>query len=280
MNPPERTHLTRPSEVKSLLVELDFHPSRVLGQNFLIDANILDLIMEMANLRKTDRVLEVGPGLGVLTERLLEAAGEVIAVEKDRRLCAFLRKRFADAAHLELIEGDALEQNLPALLRDSGTPLVANLPYSVASRLLVELLLGDPRPGRMVVTLQKEVVDRLAAPPGSGTYGMLGILVQLRYRIVRRKPISRTCFYPPPEIASALVALEAHVVQPDVDLYRRAFRFIKECFHHRRKQMATLIKRRSPENPDLLMDKLRALGYRPESRPEEIRPEDWLELVR
>ena len=280
MNPSSSTRLTRPSEVKSLLAELDFHPSRVLGQNFLIDANILDIIVEAAGPSSAEHILEVGPGLGVLTERLLERAGQVTAVEKDHRLCAWLRKRFAGTTNLNLIEGDILEQNLPGLVASGAGHLVANLPYCVASRLLVELFLGEPRPRRMVITLQKEVTDRLAAQPATDDYGLLSILTQLCCRIVQRKNISRTCFYPSPDIASSMVVLETRTDIPEGSVLRTTFRFAKDCFHHRRKQMATLIKHQPVDRQPRLHENLERLGYRPETRPEEIPPADWPKLVR
>ena len=128
--------LTRPSEVRALLAQLDFRPARILGQNFLIDRNILNILLREADVQPDDAVLEVGPGLGVLTAALLDTVKTVTAVEKDKRLAAYLRERFADAPSLRLIQADILDCDLAALLAAPETKLVANLPYAIAARLL------------------------------------------------------------------------------------------------------------------------------------------------
>ncbi len=169
------------SRMKQILAERDLRLTKSLGQNFLHDSNQLRRIVAAAQLTRSDRVLEVGPGLGPLTEILVAQAGEILAIEKDRRLFEFLAQRFASALKLALQHDDALKllQREP---RDwSEWKLVANLPYSVASPILVELAQAIGCPERMVVTVQREVAQRIVAGPGDEDYGLLTLLIQLRY---------------------------------------------------------------------------------------------------
>ncbi|MFH0880299.1 MAG: 16S rRNA (adenine(1518)-N(6)/adenine(1519)-N(6))-dimethyltransferase RsmA, partial [Lentisphaerota bacterium] len=248
-------------------------------QNFLIDVNILQILMDAAQLTTADQVLEVGPGLGVLTERLIRSAGKVVAVEKDKHLVRFLEQRFAGTGNLELITGDILDQDLDGLMAQGITRLVANLPYSIASRMLVEFLLRKTMPGLMVITIQKEVADRLRAVPCTKDYGLLGILTQLRCKIRIVKTISRMCFYPPPEVASAIVSLEILPDPVDAAAFHKTHKLVKACFNHRRKQMQTILHQDQPDRGERMIAKLVELGYTPASRPEEITPPDWLTLA-
>ncbi len=258
--------LTRPSEVRALLDELDFHPSKVLGQNFLIDANILNIMIDTANVSKRDTVVEIGPGLGVLTGRLAEKAKRLVAIEKDKRLHAFLQRSLASLENLELILADALDVDIPVLGADK---VVANLPYSVGSRLLMNLFMAPAGPSKIVVTVQLEVADRLAASPGSDDYGLLSVWAQLRYDAHLRKVISPTCFFPPPQVKSAIVELDRRV--PEIELrHPDVFRdLVKRAFSFRRKQMGTILK-----NPGAL----EKAGIDPQARPENLSVADWVRL--
>ena len=273
----EHPILTRPSEVRALLTQLDFHPSRILGQNFLIDRNILNILLEAAALRPGDAVVEVGPGLGVLTGALLERAATVAAVEKDRRLAAYLRQRFADSPKLTLLESDVLDCDFAALFPRAGLKLVANLPYAVAARLLVELTAILHPPALIVVTIQREVADRLVAAPGSDDYGLLSILMQRHYAIETVKHIAPSCFWPPPEVQSSISKLElrpAPLGGPADELALRAL--LRHAFSRRRKTMARSLR-------DLVPDPLPALaaaGIPPAERAEQVPPETWPALLR
>ena len=266
-----RGALTRPSAVRGLLDELQFKPSRVLGQNFLIDGNILRIIVDAAGLSPADTVLEVGPGLGVLTDALLEHAGRVIAIEKDARLHTWLARRFADEPRLDLRQGDALRADLPALFAAGATKLVANLPYSVGSRVLMDCFMARPGPARIVATVQKEVADRLAAAPGGGDYGLLSVWAQVRYDVRLHKVIPRTCFLPAPEVTSAIVTLARKAEDPlPAALAPRFGDLVKRAFGQRRKQLGGLLR-----NPEACL----AAGISPSARPEELAVDDWLRLA-
>ncbi|HOE00887.1 MAG TPA: 16S rRNA (adenine(1518)-N(6)/adenine(1519)-N(6))-dimethyltransferase RsmA [Kiritimatiellia bacterium] len=269
--------LTRPSEVRALLAQLDFHPSRILGQNFLIDRNILGILLAAAELQPTDRVVEVGPGLGVLTDELLMRASAVSAVEKDHRLAAYLRTRFAEEPRLVLHEGDILEADLPALFAAPGHKLVANLPYAIAARLLVELGALPHPPELIVVTIQREVAERLVARPGGKDYGLLAILLQRHYEIAVVKNISPSCFWPPPEVQSAIVKLTRRAAPLGGAANEQALReLLRHAFSQRRKTLARSLR-------GVVVDPLPALaqvGIAPTARAEEIPPDRWPPLLR
>ncbi len=270
-------NLTHPSEVRSLLARLDFHPSRVLGQNFLIDRNILQILIQAADLHPGESIVEVGPGLGVLTEALLDSGVGVTAIEKDRRLAALLRERLADRPRLDLIQADILTCDLGALFTRPGAKLVANLPYAIAARLLVELTALPTPPVRIVVTIQREVAERLVAAPATRDYGLLSILVQRPYAVRILKPVSRTCFWPAPDVQSSIVRLDLRS-EPlggaaEEDPLRHLLRHV---FSQRRKTLARSLKDLIPDP----LPALRAAGIDPGARAEQLPPEAWPGLLR
>jgi 16S rRNA (adenine1518-N6/adenine1519-N6)-dimethyltransferase len=237
------------SEIRQILAERDIRLTKSLGQNFLHDGNQIRRIVAAAELTSTDKVLEIGPGLGPLTGLLLERVGEVLAIEKDRRLTAFLKDRFGPARNLTLLHADALDYLRREATDWSGWKLVSNLPYSVASPLLVELAQARGAPQRIVATLQLEVAQRLMAKPGGNGYGILTLLVQLCYQPIGWFRIPASCFFPPPEVDSACVTLMRRQ-QPLLDeTHRGAFiKLVKRAFSQRRKMMFKLLKEGEPEN--------------------------------
>jgi 16S rRNA (adenine1518-N6/adenine1519-N6)-dimethyltransferase len=235
------------SEMKQILAERQLRLTRSLGQNFLHDANQLRRIAGTANLTAADRVLEIGPGLGPLTELLLAQAGHVLAIEKDQRLVTILSERFASAAKLELLHADALGYLKTA--RDwDGWKVVSNLPYSVASPMIVELAQARSSPALIVVTLQLEVVRRIAAEAGSEDYGLLSLLVQLRFQPGGHFKIPATCFFPAPEVDSGCITLVKRA-DPLLPMAAEASftQIVKKAFSQRRKMMFKLLKEDWPE---------------------------------
>lgn len=267
-------NLTAPSEVKALLAELDFRPSKVLGQNFLIDSNILKILLAAADLRPDDAVIEIGPGLGVLTEGLTRGSGRVVAIEKDHRLAAYLKTRFQETTNLELVEADALDTDLDEYLAAGCNKVVANLPYSVASRLLVNLAESPHRPGQMVVTIQNEVADRLTAKADTDDYGLLTVILQLRYEISIRKEVSPSCFYPPPEVKSAIVNMVSRAPAEEPRDYDQLKKLLRLCFSKSRKQLGGVLRKNYAQFDAVLSQ----LKLDPQSRAETLSPEQWVRL--
>jgi 16S rRNA (adenine1518-N6/adenine1519-N6)-dimethyltransferase len=271
----EEPRLTSPKEVRALLAELGHRPNKGLGQNYLIDANILDIIANTADIQPDESVLEIGPGLGALTERIIPKAKSVTCIEKDPTMVKYLKSRFAD---FKLIESDALDVDMDQLFADGITKVAANLPYSVASRLMVDIAECGHRPELMSLTIQKEVADRLTAPSGDKHYGILGILTGVFYKNTMVKKISPTCFLPPPKVWSAVVKMERRA-EPIIEMehYPLFKRLVKGCFSQRRKQIGTILKKMEISPVDEI---LRDAGIEHAERPEKIEIERWAALTR
>ncbi len=271
------------SEMREVLTRRDIQLTKSLGQNFLHDVNQLQKIVEAAELTPSDKVLEIGPGLGPLTELLLEKAGEVLAIEMDLRLVEFLRELFNSKfkiqnSKFELVHDDALE----FLRREphdwSDWKLVANLPYSVASPILVELAQSPRGPERMVTTLQLEVAQRLMARADDDDYGVLTLLVQLDYEPRDSFKIPADCFFPAPNVDSMCVVLRRRARPLLADGQRAAFvKIVKRAFSQRRKMMLKLLKQ------DWAADKLASafaeLKISPQERAEKLSLEQFVALT-
>jgi 16S rRNA (adenine1518-N6/adenine1519-N6)-dimethyltransferase len=267
------------SEIREVLAQRGIQLTKSLGQNFLHDGNQLRRIADAAEISSSDRILEIGPGLGPLTELLAAPAGEVLAIEMDRRLLDFLREKFAAAKNLSLVHDDALAY-LRREKRDwSDWKLVANLPYSVASPLLVELAQARGCPRRLVTTLQLEVARRLVARAGDDDYGVLSLLVQMSYEPLEHFKISADCFFPAPDVDSACVVLVRRE-QPLLAPERHAafVKLVKLGFSQRRKMMFKLLKKEWPE--DKLAQAFAHVGLSPQIRAEQVSLEQFAELVK
>jgi len=264
------------SDMRQILDARGIQLTKSLGQNFLHDQNQLQKIVEAAELSKTDKVLEIGPGLGPLTNLLLENAGEVLAIEKDLRLVEFLRERFPN---LNLLHADALKflENEKRDWRD--WKLVANLPYSVASPVLVELACGARAPKKIVVTLQLEVAQRLMAQTDDDDYGILTLLVQLDFAPQSFFKIPSGSFFPAPDVDSACVILNRREspLLPE-NLCASFTKIVKRAFSQRRKMMLKLLKQDWPK------EKLEAvfaeLKISPQERAEKLSLEQFVELTK
>jgi 16S rRNA (adenine1518-N6/adenine1519-N6)-dimethyltransferase len=291
------------TEMRSLLAKRDIQLTRSLGQNFLHDQNQLRRIVDVAEIKPTDKILEIGPGLGPLTELLLEKAGEVLAIETDVRLVDFLCERFGteernadllpdalsgqtektvepnQSAALHLLHDDALAF-LKREPRDwSDWKLVANLPYSVASPILVELAAGPRTPRMIVATLQLEVAKRLMAQADDDDYGVLTLLVQLDFEPCGSFKISPECFFPSPDVDSACVCLVRRATPLLPENLRPVFvKIIKRGFSQRRKMMLKLLRQ------DWAVDKLTAafaeLKISPQERAEKLSLEQFVALTK
>ena len=270
------------SEMRELLAARGIQLTKSLGQNFLHDENQLRKIVEAAELIKTDKVLEIGPGLGPLTELLLENAGEVLAIEKDAQLIQVMRERFhlpSSILHprFELVCADALEFLQKQKRNWHDWKLVANLPYSVASPILVEMACGARAPKRIVVTLQLEVAQRLMAKAGDDDYGILTLLVQLDFEPCTFFKIPSASFFPKPDVDSACVILDRRE-QPLLPEASRAnfVKIVKRAFSQRRKMMLKLLKADWPQKE--LTRAFAELSISPQERAEKLSLEQFVEL--
>lgn len=267
------------SEMKQILEAGDLRLTKSLGQHFLHDGNQLRRIVAAAELQPMDKVLEIGPGLGPLTEALVKQAGQVLAIEKDRRLFELLQQRFADQRNLTLLHDDALEYLKREPSDWSGWKLVANLPYSVASPLLVELAKAPRCPERMVATVQLEVGRRIVAQPGTPDYGLMSLLLQLRYEPAGWFKIPSSCFHPPPEVDSACITL-ARRLQPLLCAEHTPVfeRIIKRAFSQRRKMMLKLLKQDWPA--EVLAGAFAQVGLPGQIRAEAVTLKQFVEVTR
>jgi len=246
-----------------------------LGQHFLVDENLLGVIGRLAELDARDVVLEIGPGLGVLTAYLAHRVRHVHAVELDRSLEVPLREALGVRGNVELHFGDALELDLAAL-EPRPTKLVANLPYNVATPIVAESLDGLPSIGHWTVMVQREVADRFFAEPSTKAYGAVSVLVQLAAVRTGFHPVSRTVFRPRPNVDSALVAFRRRELPPT---YARVKQIVTAAFAHRRKQLANSLELAGVAPRARAAEALAAIAREPSVRAEELAPPEFVALT-
>jgi 16S rRNA (adenine1518-N6/adenine1519-N6)-dimethyltransferase len=256
-------------------VKIPVRPNRDLGQHFLVDENILGVIDRLAGLAKHDVVLEIGPGLGVLTEYLADRVGLVHAVELDRALEPRLTERFAARDNVELHFGDALRIDLAALDPAPGK-LVANLPYNVATPLVVESLDGLPSVEHWTVMVQREVADRFFAAPSTKAYGSVSVLIQLATERTGFHPVSRTVFRPQPNVDSALVAFRRTVLPKSFPQVKRV---VEAAFAHRRKTLPNSLELSGLGSREQAAEALAAIDRAPDVRAEALAPQEFVALT-
>jgi 16S rRNA (adenine1518-N6/adenine1519-N6)-dimethyltransferase len=249
-------------------------PKKGLGQHFLVDENILGVIERMSRLGASDVVVEVGPGLGVLTRRLADRTAHVHAIELDRSLEPHLRDALAGRPNVEFIWDDALDVAIDEL-RPEPNKLVANLPYSVATPLVVETLEHAPSLELWCVMVQREVAERFFAAPRSKAYGAVSVLVQLTARKTGVHPVAPTVFRPPPRVQSALVAFERQPTAEIADV--RAV--VEAAFAHRRKTAANAIALSGIASRERVEEALASLGHAANARAEELEPAEFVPLA-
>jgi 16S rRNA (adenine1518-N6/adenine1519-N6)-dimethyltransferase len=270
-----------PTETRDLLARLGHKPKRFLGQNFLVDGNIVRKSLALGEVRPGDAIVEIGPGLGTLTSALLEAGAEVWAVEKDRalhaHLAATLGQEFPGRLHLR--EGDAVEHplaGLPARPAATGFKVIANLPYAISTPWM-DAVLSGPLPLRMVLMLQREAADRYTARPGTKDFSAISIFVQAACDVAPGHRVPAACFYPQPDVDSCLLNLAR---KPAPFLFTAPVKaLIRSCFQQRRKQIAALLRGRLAGAAALAwLAELTAAGLGPRARPEQISVALWQKL--
>jgi 16S rRNA (adenine1518-N6/adenine1519-N6)-dimethyltransferase len=249
-----------------------------LGQNFLIDPNIVRKIVALADITSNDSALEIGPGRGILTEALCKAAGHVMAIEVDPRLYDYLAERQAEFPNLTLVLADALLYPVEQL--PPGTIVVANLPYYISTPLLFRMLDHRERFPRMVLMLQNEVADRLVAKPGTSDYGVLSVMAQYAAEIMKAFKVSAQCFRPRPEVGSAVVLLRIRTergLRPEEEPKFGAL--VKAAFAHRRKTLVNSLRDEGYDQQSI-MEALESLNISLTARAEVLSVLQFIELAR
>lgn len=271
-------HPIPPLPVAQLLRQAGLHPKKRLGQNFLQDPHILQAIVQSAEIYPTDWVLEIGPGLGSLTRYLANAAQYVVAVEIDETLFQILQRVLAPWENVQLVCGDILRLSPAALIPAENYLVVANIPYYITSAVIRHLLESSPRPRRMVLTVQKEVAERICAQPGAMTLLALSVQVYGKPSIVLRIPAG--AFYPSPKVDSAVVR---------IDLYRQPylpeehlatfFKLIHAGFSQRRKTLRNALTHGLSADASQVESLLGRAGIDPQRRAETLSLDEWKKLT-
>jgi 16S rRNA (adenine1518-N6/adenine1519-N6)-dimethyltransferase len=277
-----------------MLAEEGLRPNRRYGQHFLVDGNLMRLLVAEADLKGSDTVLEVGPGVGNLTELLLEQAGWVVAVEVDPALAEMVRERLGGAANLDLLVTDILADKrhiAPAVLEalesrqrtlGGAVKLVANLPYAAATPLVAELVRRQPPPEQLVFTVQQEVAERLAAEPGTHEYGAVGVLVQALADVEVLRRLAPSVFWPRPKVWSTMVRVTPRAAKQRRIRNMATFHKTVEClFAHRRKRAARSLALADPggASPEAWAATLEAAGLDSQARGEAYSVEEIIRLA-
>ena len=266
-----------PLNAATILKRYGLRADKSLGQNFLQDPIALEKITAAAGIRPTDSVLEIGPGLGSLTRYLAVSAQEVVAVELDENLIPPLRTVIAPYANIRLIHGDILKFPPAELVHQSGYLVVANIPYYITSAIIRHLLENEPKPRRLVLTIQKEVADRICAVPGDMSLLALSVQVYGEPRIAARIPAG--AFFPAPKVDSAVLCLD---VYPEPQIRRESletfFKLIKAGFSQKRKTLRNSLSSGLHISPMEAADLLTRAGIDPQRRAETVSIPEWQRL--
>ena len=257
-------------------------PRKGWGQHFLVDRNILNKVIWAAQVEKEDTVLEVGPGLGEMTIALARQAKRVIAIEIDSKLVAILNEKMKNYPNVEVVRSDILKVDFNPFLKKEGHPIkvVANLPYQVSTPLLFRFIESKETFSTFTLMLQKEVAERMVAPPGGKEYGPLSIFIQMFSDVSIRFFIKPSAFFPPPKVESAVV----HMVwkeKPIIELQNEEWfkKVVRGCFSYRRKTLVNALKHSELTLPESIELKMEAIGIDPRRRPETLTLQEFVSLA-
>lgn len=286
----ESTQIGNRKETRSILNEYGIHAKKGFGQNFLTDPEILHRIVDAAEVTNEDNVIEIGPGIGALTEQLAKAAGQVVAVEIDQDLIPVLEKTLAAYDNVTVINQDILKANLPELIKQQftnpGKPIkvVANLPYYITSPILMNLLSSPVRWNSITVMMQKEVAQRLTAKPGTKQYGSLTLAIEYQMEAEIAFNVSRHSFIPAPNVDSAIVVLKQRQEPLAVEPFdkQKLMGFIRGCFAHRRKSLWNNLQSVIGKDADIkakMTKVLEQIEISPQVRPEKLTLSQFISLL-
>src|SRR2546423_9278942 len=263
------------SEIAATLREIGVSPVKSLGQNFLHDRNLAQWIVDQADIVPEDFVVEIGPGLGALTELVLAKEARVLAIQKDKRLAEYLGNKFGGSA-LQIAHDDALEFDTRTLYTQPKVKLLGNLPYYISSQLLIKFLEYPSPISLWLLMLQKELARRLVAAPATSDYGALTLIVELHYRVEYLRTVPASVFLPKPEVDSALVRIVPRDPRELPACNYRVFEELVRCgFSQRRKQLGKLIRENMPDWENAAVE----LGLNPKARAEELSLRQWIALA-
>lgn len=257
-----------------------FKPKKSLGQNFLINEEILDKIVQAAEIGSGDVVVEIGPGTGNLTKKLAEKAGRVIAIEKDRRLVSHIIEHITKSyPNVEVVEADVLKFDVARyVLRDSGYKIIGNIPYYITSHLLKTIFEEWPRPELVVLTVQKEVAKRIVAKPPD--MNLLALSVQFYSKPKIISYVSRGSFRPMPKVDSAIIRLTTNDRQPTTEEAQRFFKIVRAGFSGKRKQLINNLAKNFGMMKGDLSEVFEKTGLKHDIRAENLSLNQWIELSR
>ncbi|HUL30494.1 MAG TPA: 16S rRNA (adenine(1518)-N(6)/adenine(1519)-N(6))-dimethyltransferase RsmA [Thermodesulfobacteriota bacterium] len=270
------------ASIRQELAEHGLFAKKRLGQHFLVDRNILSKVVQTAEIRKEDVILEIGPGLGEMTLALARSARRVIAVEIDAALAEILRKKLADLPNVEVVKSDILKVDFKSLFEEERRPVkvVANLPYQISTPLLFRFIESKEFFSTLTLMLQKEVAARMAAPPGGKEYGPLSIFVQVYLDASVRFSIKPSAFFPAPKVDSAVVHMvwkgNPRVESQDEEWFKKV---VKASFGYRRKTLVNALKHSELPLPDSIESKMEAAEIDPRRRPETLTMEEFIRLA-
>lgn len=268
--------------IKKELEAYGLAPKKKLGQHFLVDQNILKKVVKTAEIEKDDVVLEVGPGLGMMTLVLADQARRVVAVEIDSKLVEILKKKVEGYPHVEVIQKDILEMDFKQLHEREGQPIkvVANLPYQISTPLLFQFIEARQAFSSLTLMLQKEVAERMIAPPDGKEYGPLSIFTQLVADLSICFFIKPSCFFPPPKVDSAVVHVtwkdQPVVAIQDMEWFKKV---VRGCFNYRRKTLINGLKFSGLPLPADTAERMNRIGMDPQRRPETLTLQDFANLA-
>lgn len=267
--------LTSKKFIKNLLKKHGVYPSKTLGQNFLISKGILEKILDAANLKSKDVVLEIGPGIGTLTKELAKKAKQVIAIEKDSKMIKILKETLRDLKNIELIQEDILKYDFKSQV---PYKIVANLPYYITSPVLRKFLEIGSKPKEMILMVQKEVAQRIVASPPN--MSILAISVQFFAKPEIISFVSKNCFWPQPKVDSAILKISQismDLPPIDTDLF---FKIVRAGFAQPRKQLVNSLSNELKLEKEKVRNWLKENEIKPERRPETLSIKDWIKLTK
>ncbi len=278
----EHSPLASPSATLAVLKSHGLYTKKSLGQHFLVDDNVIGRILDLADIDPAEVVLEVGPGIGTLTVALCEAAGAIVAVERDNDLEAVLAETIAECDRFALVHADAAQVSVAEVSEAFGAPtaLVANLPYAVAATVVLRFFELMPSLQQATVMVQSEVADRMAASPGTKAYGSYTVKLRLRALPAGRFQVAPGCFLPPPRVDSAVIRLERREPLAEQALIEAASRVADAAFAQRRKTVRNSLKSALGIETGRLDAALAEAGIDGSARAETLEPERFVALAR